>query len=250
MENCSTHSPTEEARHGPGNDKLQPVSNLPYLSKLVEKAMLAQINSHCNTNNLLHDYQSAYRENRSCKTVLLKLVNDLHWAMERKNVTALIALDILAAFDMANHGILLSTLNYKFGIDGTVLEWVRNYLASREMKIKICKSYSQEKELTFSVPQGSYMGVNFSSMYCSIISEVINPNLGTIAFADDHAIVREFNPNIQAEGIQTRAVLITNLANIKSWMNSVRLKMNNAKSEFIIFGSRVLVSKGISGRAS
>ena len=47
--------------------------------------------------------------------------------------------------------------------------------------------------------------------------------------------------------MQIRDILITNLANIKSWMNSVRLKMNNAKSEFIIFGNRILVSKCISG---
>ena len=53
------------------------VCNLSYLSKLVEKAMLEQINSHCNNNNVLHDYQSAYKENRSCETMLLKLVNDL-----------------------------------------------------------------------------------------------------------------------------------------------------------------------------
>ena len=87
-----------------------------------------------------------------------------------------------------------------------------------------------------------------SSKHTIVINEVINPNLGIIAFADDHAIVREFNSNIQAEEIQTRDVLIANVANIKSWMNSVGLKMNNAKSEFIIFGNRVLVSKCISGK--
>ena len=35
----------------------------------------------------------------------------------------LIALDLSAAFDVANYGILLSTLNYNFGIGGTALEW-------------------------------------------------------------------------------------------------------------------------------
>ena len=202
----------------------RPVSNLHYLSKLVEKAMLAQINSHCSTNNLLHDYQSAYRENRSCEIMLLKLVNDILWAMERKNVTALTALDLSTAFDMVNHEILLFTPNYNFGIDGTALELVRSYLAPREMKIKIGKLYSQEKELKFSVPQGSCLGANFFNMCHSTINEVANPNLGIIAFADDHAIVREFNSNIQVEEIQTRDVLITNLTNIKSWMNSCQIK--------------------------
>ena len=122
----------------------RPVSNLPYLPELVEKAMLAQINSHCNTNNLLHDYQLTYRENWSCKTVLLKLVNDLLWAMERKNVTALIALDLSTAFNMVNHEILLSTLTHNFSIDGTALEWVRNYLAPGDIRIRIGKSYNKK----------------------------------------------------------------------------------------------------------
>ena len=38
-----------------------PVSNLSYISKLVEKAMLDQINHYCHAHNLLPDYQSAYR---------------------------------------------------------------------------------------------------------------------------------------------------------------------------------------------
>ena len=224
------------------------VSNLCYLSKLVEKAMLEQITSNCNTYNLLHDYQSAYRENRTCETVLLHLVNDLLWAMERKNVTALVALHLSTAFDTVNHEILLKTINYNFSIDGTALEWIRNYLVPRDMKIKTGKSYSQRKELTFPVPKGSCLDANFLNMYCSKISEVINPELSIIALADDHAIVRKFNPNLQAEEMQIRYKLITNLASIKLWMNSVRLKMNNTKSEFIIFGIRVLVSKCISSK--
>ena len=53
-------------------------------------------------------------------------------------------------------------------------------------------------------------------MYCSTISDVIDPNLNPIAFADDHAIVKEFNPNILAEEMQIRDILITNLASIKT----------------------------------
>ena len=170
------------------------VSNLSYLLKLVEKTMPEQINSYCNTNILLHDYQSAYRENRSCETVLLKLVNDLLWAMKRKNVTALIALDQSAAFGTVNHPILSNTLNYNFSIDSTALEWIRYYLAPRDMKIKIGKSYSQRKELTFSVPQVSCSDANFFNMYCRTINEVINPYLGLLAFADDHAMVRGIQP--------------------------------------------------------
>ena len=166
----------------------RPASNLPYISKLVEKAMLEEINLHCNAPNLLPDYQSAYRENSSHETVLLKLTNDLLWSMERKNVTVMITLGLSAAFDTVYHKVLLSNLQNNFGINGMALEWFRNYLAPRDMTVKIGKSYSERKELTFSLPQGSCSGANLFNMYSSTISEVLDPGLSLIAFADDHAI--------------------------------------------------------------
>ena len=99
----------------------RPVNNLPYISKLVGKAMLEQINHHCNSHSLLPDYQSGYRENRSCKTVLLKPTNDILWSMDRKNVTVMIALDLFMTFDTVNHKVLLSILQNNFGISRTVL---------------------------------------------------------------------------------------------------------------------------------
>ena len=59
-----------------------PVSNLPFMSKLVEKCMLKQFNKHCNIQNLMPSYQSVYRANHSCETSLLRLCNDILWAME------------------------------------------------------------------------------------------------------------------------------------------------------------------------
>ena len=128
------------------------VSNLPYISKLVEKAILEQINLPCNTHNLLPDYQSGYSENRSCETVLLKLTNDLLWSMGRKNVTVMITLSLSVAFDTVDHKVLLSNLQNNIGISGMSLEWFKNYLTPRDMAVKIGKSYFERKELTFSVP--------------------------------------------------------------------------------------------------
>ena len=93
--------------------------------------------------------------------MLLKLANDLLWSMERKIETDLIALDLSATFDTVDHRILLTKLNRNFGIDGMALEWIRNYLAPRDMKIKIGEAYSERKELTFSVLQGSFSGASF-----------------------------------------------------------------------------------------
>ena len=148
----------------------RPVNNLPYTSKLVEKAILEQINDHCNIHNL-PDYQVGY----------------LSWSMERKNVTVMITLDLSMAFDTVNQKVLLSNLQNNFCISETVLEWFRNYLNHRNMTVKIGKSYSERKEPTFSVPQGSCSGANLFNMYSGAIREVVDPCLNLLAYVDDHA---------------------------------------------------------------
>ena len=59
-----------------------PVSNLNFISKVVEKALLQQFNAYCEANLLMPDYQSAYMTNYSCETAVSRLVNDIFWAME------------------------------------------------------------------------------------------------------------------------------------------------------------------------
>ena len=66
-------------------------------------------------------------------------------------------------------------------------------------------------------------------MYSRTISKELDPSLSLIAFADDHAIVKEFNPNLATEEIYVIDLLVNNLDNIKTWINTLRLKMNNSK---------------------
>ena len=68
----------------PITNNYRPISNLPFMSKLVEKCMLAQFNKHCKDNQLMPDYQSAYRSNYSSETSLVKLVNDIFWTLKIK----------------------------------------------------------------------------------------------------------------------------------------------------------------------
>ena len=94
----------------------QPVSNLPFLSKVVEKAALKQFIKHCNDSSFLPTYQSAYRKNYSCKTALVKLFDDILWSMEKQKVNLLVAIDLSAAFGTLDHGILIDVLNTAFNV--------------------------------------------------------------------------------------------------------------------------------------
>ena len=114
-----------------------PVSNLPFLSKLLEKCAMDHVNEHCKLHRLVPGYQSAYQIGYSCKTAIVKLMNDILWAMENQSITAIMALDLLAAFDTVNHKILSNALQCNFGLEGTVLNWFSSYLDHRSCKVNI-----------------------------------------------------------------------------------------------------------------
>ena len=60
----------------------RPVSNLNFISKLLESAVLLQIQEHMYNLNLIPQYQSSYQVNFSTDTLLLKLIGDILKGME------------------------------------------------------------------------------------------------------------------------------------------------------------------------
>jgi len=86
LEKCSHKTPTEKGL--PLELKnFRPVSNLSFLSKILEKAALNQITKHIESNKLLPSYQSAYRKNHGVETALLKMYDDLLKAVDDGKVT-------------------------------------------------------------------------------------------------------------------------------------------------------------------
>ena len=99
----------------------RPVSNLPFISKILEKAVLAQVTDHMVLHDLYCPVQSAYRPLHSTETALLKIVNDIFLALDSGKSVILCLLDLSAAFDTIDHGILVSRLQSRIGIEATAL---------------------------------------------------------------------------------------------------------------------------------
>ena len=85
----------------------RPVSNLPFTSKLTERAVFEQIQKHMCTNNLYPPYQSSYRRYFSNETSLLRVKNDILLNMNKQHLTLLILLDLSSVFVTVDHDILL-----------------------------------------------------------------------------------------------------------------------------------------------
>ena len=76
----------------------RPASNLPFTSKLTERAVAIQTHSHMSVNSLDPPFQSAYRKHHSTETALLKVKSDILMNMNKQHVTLLVLLDLSALF--------------------------------------------------------------------------------------------------------------------------------------------------------
>ena len=88
----------------------RPVSNVTFVSKVVERLVSGRLVGYLQENNLMPVEQSAYRRNHSTETALLRVISDLLNSMDKQEVTLLGLLDLSSAFDCVDHDILLSRL--------------------------------------------------------------------------------------------------------------------------------------------
>ena len=136
------------------------VSNLSFVSKLVERAVCDQLLEHAMKTGKLEDLQSAYRSGHSTETALLKVKTDILNAMDKQKVTCLVLLDLNVAFDTVLHELLLNWLKFWFGITGSTLSWIELYFTQRPQKVVIDDLESDPVTLTQDMPQGSVLGAN------------------------------------------------------------------------------------------
>ena len=214
----------------------RPVSNLSFLSKLVEKASLLSFSEHLESNNLLPVYQSAYRKGYSTETLLIKVYNDILFNMEYQRLTPLVAIDLSAAFDTVNHELLLDIMEGCFGVCDNAKKWISSYLSNRNFEVKINGKHSDVVEINFSVPQGSINGPIYFTCYSSTLGSCVDDS-HLVGYADDHSIYADFKAGDKSAEIDTISHLSSTLHDVKDWMLHNRLKMNDDKTEFIIFGS-------------
>ena len=202
----------------------RPISNLPTLSKILEKVVSQQLSTYIYTNNLADPRQSAYRPNHSTELALCRLLNDALVEADRDNVTALL-LDLSAAFDTVDHDILLKRLENIFGIHGVPLKWFGNYLKGRVQQVSINNSKSSSIPLLYGVPQGSVLGPLLFCLYVRPLADVIVANgLNHMYYADDLQVTVSF-PTCEQEA--ALRLLHSGLEKIIEWMHTSKLKINN-----------------------
>ena len=218
----------------------RPVSNLSFLSNVLERIVLSQLNEHLNHNNLLSPPQSAYRPNHSTETALLRIVNDLLTIMDNKKICILTLLDLSAAFDAIDHQILLTRLQHSFGISGPALSWFSSYLSNRTHAVTITSLQSEHTTLHYGVSQGSVLGHVLFILYTQPLFNLVSKHaVSHHAFADDNQLYKISTLDAIHQSIET---LQNCTIDVKSWMTANKLQLNDNKTEaMIILSNRMSV---------
>ena len=159
---------------------------LPHVQSRNYGKVSGQVQDHMTANSLFPVLQSAYRQNYSTETVLLRVKNDLLLNMDKGHVTLLFMLDLSAAFDTIDHGILLHRLQSKLGLQDKALFWFASYLAGRTQQVSVNIMLSEKFNLTCGVPQGSCLGPLLFTIYASSLFDIMKSHLPSIhTYADD-----------------------------------------------------------------
>ena len=200
---------------------------------------------HIHFNNLTESLQSAYRPCHSTKTTLLKVKTDIIKAMDNQEITYLVLLDLSTAFDTVDHSILQNHLENDFEIRGNVLWWIESYLTNQTQRVvtgytNTTGAKSESMSLKFGVLQGNVLGLILFTIYTCPLGQICTKHILYHIYADNQQVYLSFKPGptgMQSPEDYCILQIEQFIEEIRKWMTINMLKLNDDKTEFIIFGT-------------
>ena len=151
----------------------RPVSLLPVFSKILERAIFCQVVQFMEDNELLHPFHHGFRQRHSTCTALLQMYDCWVEAFDSKDISAVLMLDMSAAFDLVDHQILVQKLEI-YGFEKSSLDWFRSYLSLRTQQVYVDGALSDPLEVDVGVPQGSILGPLLYIIYTNDLPELVH----------------------------------------------------------------------------
>ena len=228
-------TPVPKRRQCTGLTHFRPISVLPILSKILERVLYNQIQSHLTKYHLLSSHQPGFRADYSTQDVLLHVTDKWLRAVDEGKYTGAVFLDLAKAFDTVDHSILCTKLTY-YGFRGSSYDLLCNYLVQRQQRVLFQSRMSKWAAVSIGVPQGSILGPLLFALYINDLPSAVSHCLLDL-YADD--------AELHCSGSDLQMVencLQLDLTSVATWLGSSRLCLNVDKSNCMLIGSRQRVS--------
>lgn len=216
--------------------EFRPISILPILSKTLENVVQKQLSVYLFSNNLLSTYQSGFRPGHSTVSALIKVSDDIRYAMDNQLLTVLALLDFSSAFNSVDYDILLGILS-SLNVSTSAIDWFNSYLRGRSQCVRYDENFSDWSDLTAGVPQGGVLSPLLFSIFINALTPAISSHYHL--YADDLQLYRHFKADNIMEAID---LLNLDLRNISNWAKSFGLLVNPSKSQVLLIGSRFMLN--------
>lgn len=166
----------------------RPISIIPTVSKIIEKAVLTRLMTHLQLNNLLPERQHGFISGKSTTSALVDLIEHITDNIEAGNTVTSLFLDLSKAFDSLDHNMILRKLDL-LGIKGTVYNWFGDYLSGRNQIVEIRQIINRHTKTARSLPQPIQRGVPQGSVLGPVLFILFTQDLPTSIEAYSHAVM-------------------------------------------------------------
>lgn len=207
----------------------RPISLLPIMSKLFEKIFLKRLKPIIEEKKLLPNHQFGFRQRHSTIEQVHRLIDIIEKALEGEEVCSIIFLDVSQAFDKVWHEGLLYKLN-KF-LPVQFVNLLKSYITDRMFRVNHEAAYSDFKDISAGVPQGSVLGPILYLLFTSDLPQT--RNVVTATFADDTA-----NAATAKTAEESTSQLQGSNDRVENWTKKWRIKLNDQKSTHVNFTNK------------
>lgn len=209
----------------------RPISVVSVVAKVFEKVIQRVLMEHINENNIIHPNQFGFTSQSNTQTAVNHLMHRIISNMDAGwKYILCVFIDISKAFECVDHKILIERLRY-YKFNEKFIKLIESYLAGRVQSVKLNGVVSEEAPVTSSVPQGGSVSSSFFNIYINLIFLLILYGY-TQFFADDEVILYAEN---DLEELERK--VNSDLRKIQNFMSSNKLKINETKTVYMMFGN-------------
>ncbi len=209
----------------------RPISLLPTFSKLLEKVVHRRLYYFLQKHNILYKNQYGFRRKHSTCDAITDFTFDVLQALNEKQSSLAVYLDLSKAFDTIDYEILLKKMEH-YGVRGTALTWFRSYLTQRKQYVSYKGTCSNVLVMPCGVPQGSVLGPLLFILYSNDIPNSMEYTKA-ILFADDTTL------HVTAANLRDLYDKMNHdLENLNDWFKANKLSLNASKTKYMLFGSK------------